>query len=298
MLTGKHPKKTASPRKTWQPTTLSLNNTFDALTLEDEAIIEPQSKQNQPIYTHNSFSTSEEKDAAAEGNGCYTAAVSKNATSSIRKRPTITTNEKHLTNYYPPKLVPGPHSYSDVAQSEYEKTSPVIPDVHKPKVVVFGDSIPKRLSAFHLSNETGTKAKVRSFPGADTRRLQRHMEIELEHDAPDIAVIHVGTNDLDNNVNMKKILENMTKIVWTLKNAGTRYIVISGLIGRWGLKQQIYDLNAELKQFCNTNQLTYIDNKNIYFSKKYMAKDRIHLNYQGVDKLLDNIIDKIIDMFQ
>ena len=40
----------------------------------------------------------------------------------------------------------------------------------------------------------------------------------------------------------------------------------------------------------------FIDNiRNIYFSKNHMAKDRIRLNYRGIDKLLDNYVDSVYD---
>ena len=154
-----------------------------------------------------------------------------------KRRPQITTTEKHLTNYTPPKLVPGKHQYSHVAKEEYRRAETDEENRHKPTVAVFGDSIPKRVSAYHLSNETGTRAKIRSYPGADSCKLNRHMAIEIENNAPEIAIVHVGSNDLANKVPTKRIMENMKDIVRTLQDAGTNYIFISGLIGRKDLKR-------------------------------------------------------------
>ena len=103
------------------------------------------------------------------------------------------------------------------------------------------------------------------------------MAIEIENNAPNIAIVHVGSNDLANNVPQKQIIENIRKIVQTLRNAGTKHIFISGLIGRKNLKREIYDLNSELKAICKREQLMFIDNiRNIYFSKNHNLEIHTH----------------------
>ena len=263
------------PVHTWHPT---LSNSFENLSFVSacEDINQIRNEES-PKSAHN-------KQAATMRN------------SGVKKRPIITTNEKHLNKYSPPKLAPGPFSYSEVANINHKPNS-AANRMHKPTVTVFCDSIPKHVSAYHLSKETGTKASVKAFPGTNTRKLNLHMAIEIENNAPDIAIVHVGSNDLANRVPQKQILGNMKKIVQTLREAGTNYIFISGLVGRKDLKREIYDLNSELKAYCKSDGLMFIDNiRNIYFSKSHMAKDRIHLNYKGIDKLLDNFVDNVYDL--
>ena len=160
--------------------------------------------------------------------------------SSAKRRPVINTNEKHLIKYVPPKFAPGPFSYSEVANKNHKPSSAADPyRMHKPTVTVFCDSISKHVSAYHLSKETGTRASVKAFPGANSRKLNLHMAFEIENNAPNIAIVHVGSNDLANHVPQKQIIENMRKIVQTLRSAGTQHIFISGLIGRKDLKREI-----------------------------------------------------------
>ena len=123
------------------------------------------------------------------------------------------------------------------------------------------------------------------------------MNVELEYDIPDIAIVHVGSNDLANGVTPDKVVKNIKIIVEDLNSAGVRAVVISGLIGRKGLKREIQEVNSLLKKFCKDSALSFIDNRqNIWFSKAFMSKDRIHLNHNGGNKLLDNFIDKLLDI--
>ena len=198
--------------KTWQP---SLSNSFANLSFAPaREEIEHTRDQEPPKGSHKQ-------------------AAHMQSSNSEKRRPVITTNEKHLNKYVPPKYAPGPFSYSEVANKNYNPSSAADPNkIHKPTVTVFCDSIPKHVSAYHLSKETGTRASIKAFPGTNSRKLNLHMAIEIENNAPNIAIVHVGSNDLANNVPQKQIIENIRKIVQTLRNAGTKHIFISGLIGR------------------------------------------------------------------
>ena len=236
------------PAHTWQPT---LSNSFENLSFVSAC------EEISQIRDEESTTDAHHKQAATMHNS-----------GSVRKRPIINTNEKHLNKYTPPKLAPGPFSYSEVANKNHKPSSAAdLYRMHKPTVTVFCDSIPKYVSAYHLSKETGTKASVKAFPGTNTRKLNLHMAIEIENNAPDIAIVHVGSNDLANRVPQKQILDNMKKIVQTLRDAGTNYIFISGLVGRKDFKREIYDLNSELKTYYKSDGLMFIDNiRNIFFT--------------------------------
>ena len=125
------------------------------------------------------------------------------------------------------------------------------------------------------------------------------MKVELDYQTPEIAIVHVGTNDLANRVSNSTIVNNLVNIIHLLKKSGTKYIIISGLVGRKGLRRQILELNSELKKVCSENKVTYIDNlRNISFSKQFMSRDRIHLNYNGLNKLLENFVGAINELFE
>ena len=81
---------------------------------------------------------------------------------------------------------------------------------------------------------------------------------------PDAIVCHVGTNDIENNVNTVVNLQNVINKI--KKKSSYTKIAISSVFKRLDhpeITKKVVDLNANLKTLCKDNLITYIDNTNI-----------------------------------
>ena len=136
----------------------------------------------------------------------------------------------------------------------------------------------------------------RSHPGAISERLAKHVNIELEYGTPDIAIVHAGSNDLSDKIEIPEVVDNIRSIAYSCITAGTKTVLISGMTPRIHLRNEIPALNDALRKMCRENGLYFIDNGNILYGKMHMAYDRIHLNDKGREILIDNYSSSINDI--
>lgn len=78
--------------------------------------------------------------------------------------------------------------------------------------------------------ETISKAVFRSFSGANTKQLDQYILRLREDDKPDAVIIHVGTNNILNNVNHEYIARNIIKIYLNCKKYGVNDIFIFSIL--------------------------------------------------------------------
>ena len=138
----------------------------------------------------------------------------------------------------------------------------------KKKLKVIGVKGEKGLSRAH-------NVKVTNFPGGTSDKIVKKLD-DLIKDKPNDLVIHIGTNDLTNNV---KLLNNVKKILKKVSaNVPSTSLAFSSIIVRKGKKnieKSITDTNARLKNFCVQKNIGFINNSNI--KEYFLGKKKLHL---------------------
>ena len=108
-------------------------------------------------------------------------------------------------------IVPGTSSYSDVSK----------PQPSKKKVIVFSDSMTKRIKPYEFNNLTpNSQTKFRSFPGANCKHLKSYIGSTLDDENFDVTLIHCGTNDLEPRNNRPNLTDD--DIVNEIKEMGQK----------------------------------------------------------------------------
>ena len=155
--------------------------------------------------------------------------------------------------------------------------------------MLLGSSIIKHVRGASVKHQSGKYLKVACFPGADTEKVCDHAEVEIKYAVPEIAILHAGGNDLANGESIGNIVDNLAYLGLELKNSGSKTIAISGMVPRTDLKNEIPELNRELKKMCQIYGYDYINNNNIFYNW-HLSDDLVHLNFKGVKVLQSNYI--------
>ena len=205
-----------------------------------------------------------------------------------------------VTNKNPEKQ----HSFSTKSKYAPEKkpTSPSHEKSSKENIIVFGDSIPNLTKS--TKNEINRKlvsrgrAKFKYFPGATSKDLLHYIDPTLEDQIFNVAIIHVGTNDILNNGQdaINYLLENIQKMVKKCESYGIEKVLIPGLIFTTRYSENILiDYNRLLKNLCDVNGYFYIDNGNI--TRNQLFRDGLHLLENGKQLLAQNFVTDVINSF-
>ena len=78
---------------------------------------------------------------------------------------------------------------------------------------------------------TNGRARFKYFPGATSKELLHYIDATLEESNFEVAVIHVGVNDLMNSNNsVDKLLKNIYSMAEKCKNNGVKKIFILSIV--------------------------------------------------------------------
>ena len=140
----------------------------------------------------------------------------------------------------------------------------------KKKFFAAGDSHLKRLSKqlFNYSIRD-THTVIKTFDGATTKRLGHHDLSILKEDKPDSALIHIGTNDVNNHklyaVSPEKLASDIIEIDRTCKSFNVKEVFVSSVLCRNEiiLSNQLNRTNELLNKLCKENDFNHISNSNI-----------------------------------
>ena len=161
----------------------------------------------------------------------------------------------------------------------------------KPLVAVIGDSMLKRLSSYELSQCCReVNSFVRPFIGATVEEMHDYL-IPVLRKKPDVVVLHIGTNDLNDpqydgeQTLINKLNDLLVKIQNTLPNV----IIIMSLptIRRDQFFGRVRNFNIMLANYCRENLINFISNENI--NCNHLNKGGLHLNIDGSKILSSNI---------
>ena len=85
------------------------------------------------------------------------------------------------------------------SNSKQKRESQTEPLSRKKKIVLTGDSMVNGISEKGLS--VNHKVKIVNFPGGTSEKILEKLD-DIIKEQPDDLIVHVGTNDLTNNVNL------------------------------------------------------------------------------------------------
>ena len=107
------------------------------------------------------------------------------------------------------------------------------------------------------------KVKIVNFPGGTSEKILEKLD-DIIKEQPDDLIVHVGTNDLTNNV---KLLTNVKKIFDKVsKESPSTSIAFSSIINRkdkTNIQKTLTDTNARLKNFCIQKEIILLKKQNL-----------------------------------
>ena len=169
----------------------------------------------------------------------------------------------------------------------------------RPSGIILGDSMVKHVYGWELKEKCGDNCNVyvKSFPGATTKDMYSYSQPSIER-KPDIAILHVGTNDLvtRRGEEMKSEVEIAQGIVDLADHIRSHDIevVVSGIIARGEkyLDKKREKVNFILEDLCSEKKLTFIDHPNIE-ATKHLNRSKLHLNSLGDTILTNNLLSSL-----
>ena len=165
--------------------------------------------------------------------------------------------------------------------------------------VILGDSMVKHVYGWELKEKCGDNCNVyvKSFPGATTKDMYSYSQPSIER-KPDIAILHVGTNDLvtRRGEEMKSEVEIAKGIVDLADHIRSHDIevVVSGIIARGEkhLDKKREKVNFILEDLCSEKKLAFTDHPNIE-ATKHLNRSKLHFNSLGDTILTNNLLSSL-----
>ena len=154
-------------------------------------------------------------------------------------------------------------------------------------------------SVLHGVNKKGLSkshnVKVKNYPGEISKDILDRIDGLLKV-KPDCLLVHVGTNDLTNKVDL---LISVKKMVKKVKNSSPNTkLVFSSVILRKDKKdisKKVGETNQRLKNYCKQKNIDFVDNSNII--EEHLGSKKLHLNKRGNSILAKNILKFLRDSY-
>ena len=155
---------------------------------------------------------------------------------------------------------------------------------------ILGDSSLKNIARWKLKQrcEENENIYVHAFTGSTIKDMRNYCQPSLDQ-RPSQVIIHVGTNDLsDRKKSELQISQDMISLANEIRSSGTK-VTISGLIAHFDyLEPKRARVNYLLKDMCQEEGITLIDNSNIN-PAKHLNSSKLRLNRAGDDIFADNL---------
>ena len=156
-------------------------------------------------------------------------------------------------------------------------------------VTIIGDSTLNNINPRGISKNGNVKISV--HPGATSVDMKDYINPTIRR-KPDVLIIHVGTNDL--NTEIDTVANLQTTINRVKKKSSETKIIISSLLMRHdqkNIEEKVLQLNRDIKKLCEENLIDYICNKNI--DNSCLGKGKLHPNKKGKAYLAKTFISYI-----
>ena len=158
------------------------------------------------------------------------------------------------------------------------------------KICVIGDSHLNRMKRRNIFQKLVTGGRYFNFSrGATTKRLKYYILPTFHEDQPDVVLLHIGSNDIDNQrkykINTEKLTGDLIGVSRSCIDFGLKKVVISSILLKKNiaLTRLIRQVNDGLREQCVLNGFGFISNNNI--SRTHLWKDRMHLEDLGTNIL-------------
>ena len=163
-------------------------------------------------------------------------------------------------------------------------------------VLLVGDSMIGRIRVRDFNNamkEAGLTATMRKkfFPGGKTKELAHYITPTLDEQNPDVLILNVGTNNLqDRDFNATNLASDIITICQNAREKGVNTIFVSSIVARkdLSLQRRLDEVNRILENECKENGFFFISNENILHD--HLCNDGIHLLDEGLKMLANNFI--------
>ena len=133
------------------------------------------------------------------------------------------------------------------------------------------------------------------LPGGISNKLLFYVEPTFKNKKVDVALLHVGVNDLLNDENqgsVQNLLDNLKKITLKCKSSGVTRILNSGIVVNNKLTSTyILSVNQHICDMCQDNSFVFIDNNSTLTSSLF--NDGFHLLEIRKRILASNFIDNL-----
>ena len=120
--------------------------------------------------------------------------------------------------------------------------------------------------------------------------MHHHVQPSLEY-KPDVVILHCGTNDLRDEKYPNQIANEIVKLAESMRDPNTQIIVSSLTVRSDKFKKKAASVNKILSELCEKHSLGIVDHSNI--EEKHLSRDGLHLNYQGIELLTQNLSSAI-----
>ena len=122
------------------------------------------------------------------------------------------------------------------------------------------------------------KVKNVNFPGGTREKILKKVDEKIK-EQPDDLIVHVGTNDLTNNVNLlTKVKKIFNKVSKESLSKSIAFLSIINRKDKMNIQKILPDTNARFKNFCIQKGISFVDNsgkkefnlgnRNLHLSKK------------------------------
>ena len=152
---------------------------------------------------------------------------------------------------------------------------------------ILGDSMINGINANGFKKDY--KVKIKPYGDATSVDMIDHIKPTLRK-KPSKIILHVGTNDITNNVDTVSNLRNILELV--RKDSPQSTIAISNVIIRADKKdmsEKVRSLNLKIEELCHKENISIIKNSNI--NNNHLSKRKLHLNQKGLSMLAKNFIE-------
>ena len=196
----------------------------------------------------------------------------------------------------------------DITQQRVESrhaTTPAVRPNHNSErstrsVLIVGDSMIKNITSYQIrgklrEHNLHPKINVKPFLGAQTRSMPLYCEALFEEiDKPDIAIVHVGTNDIRAGTPVAEIREHCVNMFNYLQQHGIDMVVSLLTCRTDDCKDKVEPINHMLIDLCDQLAIGYSGNENI--RGEHLNQSGYHLHRGGSDILACNLSNTIIQI--
>ena len=160
-------------------------------------------------------------------------------------------------------------------------------DNSKTKIMVAGNSLVKYLRREKLPSKKNN-VKVITHPGPTNEDMLDYIK-PIARRKPDTLIIHAGTNDLTNGVNIMKKVRKLVKVVREIDECEKIKFGFFSVIfcKNKDLEDERNEVNMKLIKYCETKGFVFNENNNI--SESGLNNSKLHLNEKGTNIITQNI---------